>query len=329
MNTLYKYTSIENAKKSLEGGYIYLSSPENFNDIYDSSFGFNLDEMKKVIIGEIASRSKIGDKSYIDLAKNVKAFSNKKTDTAEDRYDFIDLFLSNDYFKILEKFGRTNQSELFDELLLKSTEVIGSEPTPDDLEVIDRMKKFDYNELLLKIINDNKDGVEHLKQLINGFIFKIGCLSEIHTSNYMWALYANNFKGVCLEYDYKILKKEVKGDLYKISYSVNRPIIQRESILTFIDDQAKGEKLLEEEILKTLTTKHIEFINEREWRIIKLDSDNNFATKSIKKIFLGHRLSNPDILIFKNYAKKYKIDLYQLICKDDTYTIEFSKIDII
>lgn len=328
MTKLYKYTSVENAKKSLEGRYIHLNSPENFNDIYDSSFGYNLDEVKKVIIGEIASRMKIGDKSFIDLAKKVKLFSGIKTNTAEERYEFMDLFLSEKYFKSLENFDDKNKNEIFDDIFLKSSKIIGSDPTSADYVLIDKMKNFNYSQLLFKIITENTNQIKNLKRLINGFIFSIGCLSENHTSNYMWALYADDFKGVCLEYDYKTLKKETKGDLYKISYSINRPIIQRQSILTFLDDREKGENLLENEIHKILTTKHIEFNNEREWRIIKLDSTSQFITKSIKSIFLGHGLSEPDILIFKDYAMKYNIDLYKIILKDDTYAIEFSKIDV-
>lgn len=328
MKYLYKYSNIENAKKALEGQYIFLSSPENFNDIYDSSFGFKLDDLKKVIIGEIASRVKIGEKSYIDLAKKNEIFSNIKTDTSEERYYFIDLFLSEDYFKFLENFGESNSGELFDKLLNKITEITGLNPTTADIELLNKMKEFNYTEFISNFINDKHIQIEQIKKLLHGCILRIGCLSEVHNSNYMWALYANNFNGVCLEYDFQILNKETKKDLHKITYSSDRPVIEKEVIFRFLDDNVMGEKKLEENILKTLTTKNIEFKNENEWRIIKSNANNYFKTKALKRILLGVGITNYDRDIFKNYARKYNIEIYELDYRNDSYTIEFSKIEV-
>ena len=54
---LYKYSNLENTKRSLKDSYIYMSSPENFNDIYDSILGYEEDNIQQILIGKICNKA--------------------------------------------------------------------------------------------------------------------------------------------------------------------------------------------------------------------------------------------------------------------------------
>ena len=326
MKRLFKYTSLEYAKQSLEGEYIYLSSPEKFNDVYDSSLGFRPDDIFKIFTGEISAKAQINNKSFIDIAKNVEVFSGYSTETAEDRFKFIEEILKEENFAFIKKIAEMNQNEFVDKLLEKSVEVLGKQPTKADIELTKKLKEFDFNEYINKIFGDKKSEIENLSRVLNGFDMRIGCLTENHQSNYMWALYGRNFKGVCLEYDFETLNKELDGNLFKVTYSKNRPIIEKESIFKFMDENDGGREELEKDILKTLTTKHIEFEKELEWRIIRINVESEFYTKSLKSIYLGYKLDESDVAFFKDYAETNKIGIYKMDLSDDSYNVNFVKL---
>ena len=328
MKNLYKYSNAENAKQALLESYIYLSSPEAFNDIYDTSLGFVEDDLKRIAIAEISNNAKIHNQSFLDIAKRFKPFEKNETETVYDRFKFIDSFLSEDNFSMLNDFGKRNQQEIFDELILKASEISGLVPSEKDYELINLLKHYDFNEFFNSLNLDNNEALNKLIQIIDGTFFRIGCLTENNKSNYMWGLYANNFKGVCLEYDFHKLYKEVDGDLYKISYEKSRPLISKDAILKLIESFGGDDEKLRQEFLKILTTKFVEFENEKEWRIIKDFKFNKLHTKSLKKIYIGYKLPIEDIAFFKGVAKQKNIELYELIKQNDSYEIHFEKIDI-
>ncbi len=47
------------------------------------------------------------------------------------------------------------------------------------------------------------------------FVF---CFSEVWDSILMWAHYANNYNGYCIEYDVKQVKKYMTDNLYPVLY---------------------------------------------------------------------------------------------------------------
>lgn len=329
VKSLYKYTSLENAKKSLDGKYIYLCSPEKFNDVFDSSLGFRLEELERVFVAELSSRMKLNNKSFIDIAKNVDIFSNMKTDTANERYDFMDFFLKDENFGFVKDFGEIDQNDFVDKLIEKSTDVTKKELSEAELEIINKFRNLNFNEIVSQEVEKKKEKINDLSDFINGFKFRVGCLTEKHTSNYMWALYADDFRGVCLEYDYKILLKETKRDLYKVNYSSVRPLIQTKTVLDFIDKKKDSKKCFEKDIIKIITTKSIEFEKELEWRIIKYQTNNEFYTKALKGIYVAENINAEELQYFINCAITNNISLYIMIREFDSFQIKFKKYNVI
>lgn len=92
----------------------------------------------------------------------------------------------------------------------------------------------------------------------------ISCLSELDNSLLMWAHYANNHCGICVEYELIKINEELGFTTVPIIYSDNR------MSFSSIDP-----KMIDEDttriFIESLTTKSTEWCYEKEWRIIQDD----------------------------------------------------------
>ncbi len=119
-------------------------------------------------------------------------------------------------------------------------------------------------------------------QHINPFVpldCKITCFSEIHDSILMWSYYANNHKGVCIEYDLSRLD---------LSDSINQNIIQ---CLTKVQySPLRADRLIgidDTSYLHFLISKADVWSHEQEWRIV-CESENDFLPfDCISGVYLG------------------------------------------
>ncbi|MBP3441248.1 MAG: DUF2971 domain-containing protein [Clostridia bacterium] len=90
----------------------------------------------------------------------------------------------------------------------------------------------------------------------------ISCLSEINDSLLMWAHYANNHKGICVEYNLMEINKKLGFSPVPIIYSENKVAFNTFS-QDFSDDDATTV------LIKSITSKSPEWSYEKEWRIIR------------------------------------------------------------
>ncbi|MBO4468676.1 MAG: DUF2971 domain-containing protein, partial [Clostridia bacterium] len=107
----------------------------------------------------------------------------------------------------------------------------------------------------------------------NNETYKIACFSETKASIPMWAYYANNHKGVCLEYDLSRLdsnnedENELKKAFYKIYYSDCRP--------------TEGQKD------SAFVVKGLQWAHEQEWRLICDTPDKYINVPCLSAVYLG------------------------------------------
>jgi len=106
------------------------------------------------------------------------------------------------------------------------------------------------------INNDAKKVVDEISASTLDVIQKIGvyCLSEVSTNMTMWAHYADNHKGLCLGF---LLSKEVVAE--KVTYVAEAPKVNFSEL--FDDESTENE-------YKWIFSKHHDWENEREWRIV-------------------------------------------------------------
>ena len=92
----------------------------------------------------------------------------------------------------------------------------------------------------------------------------ITCLSELDDSLLMWAHYANNHRGMCVEYELMEINRQLKFTPIPIVYSEDRACIGSLNPDTVERDTTKV-------FLESLTAKSSEWSYEKEWRIIRDD----------------------------------------------------------
>lgn len=144
----------------------------------------------------------------------------------------------------------------------------------------------------------------------------VSCFSEKYDSLLMWAHYANNHKGMCVEYELMGFNTNLQYTPVPIIYSKDR--VHLDSI--DIDNPEKG---IQNYFIKCLIQKSLEWSYEAEWRIIRddgacgdlWDSKNQGALlNSINptSIILGCEAEIDFVKSVTEYCQNSKINLYKM-----------------
>ncbi len=162
-------------------------------------------------------------------------------------------------------------------------------------------KHWDYP--IKKIINQRKEEVY------------LTCFSKTNTINPMWAHYAYNHTGICIEYNIKDLNEEyILNWCYPVKYEDNYDYTKE---LMNIKDN--GNKLLHETLLKKST----EWEYEKEWRIlidydiqlnglIKKGTDYFLKLPKPQAIYLGINISKENREKILKICEAREISAYQM-----------------
>lgn len=144
----------------------------------------------------------------------------------------------------------------------------------------------------------------------------ISCLSENDDSLLMWAHYANNHCGMCVEYELIEINKQLKFTPVPIIYSDNRTRIASVK-------PNNTEKDILRVFLEGLTSKSPEWIYEKEWRIIRDDGACGEKWDTEKKGALLEMIRPSSIILgcmakpefeqaVREYCEESKINLYKM-----------------
>ena len=158
----------------------------------------------------------------------------------------------------------------------------------------------------------------------------ISCFSEREDSLLMWAHYANNHRGICVEYNLLNINKELGFTAVPIIYSNDRTC--------FDSIESYGEKDIWEFFIESLTSKSMEWNYEKEWRIIR-DQVACGSQWDVNKKGALLKMIRPDSIILgcatnlefekeiMRYCDDNKIKLYKM--KKDQYEYKLNKIPIL
>lgn len=265
---LYKYRSFsgksfEYAFDALQKGYIWCSRFDQLNDREEGNMLFSMS-------GEI-------DRAYKELfeganyLKTLKAMCNKFYGVIDSSclsdQDFYDLFNSYTHD------GRLNRSKLHKILVCK-----GGVRDHDARFIMDDIErspnKFVHNE---KILKEALHRLLDIKSNVRKDIFMYS-FAESYDINSMWAYYANNNRGFCIEYDYSKLaytdvwKMRYLLNTFPVSYEGNRQLELSKYLINYIRSNYCDSNKLNLEMLKIYCTKDDSWSNEREWRLWFADS---------------------------------------------------------
>lgn len=144
----------------------------------------------------------------------------------------------------------------------------------------------------------------------------IACLSESDDSLLMWAHYANNHSGICVEYELLKINQQLHFSPIPVIYSNERPsfrsisqnIIRANSTSLFIEG---------------LSTKSPEWGYEKEWRIIRDDSACGINWDTQQKGALLDMIRPASVILgcmakpefestVHEYCKEFKVNFYKM-----------------
>jgi len=154
----------------------------------------------------------------------------------------------------------------------------------------------------------------------------ISCLSELDDSLLMWAHYANNHRGMCVEYDLMEFNTQLRYTPVPVIYSDKRVCV---STL----DPASLEKNIQGIFIESLTSKSLDWQYENEWRIIRDSGACGKRWISEKKgalldaphpksIVLGCMVRPEFEAAVQSYCKEQKINLYKMQKAKAEYRLE-------
>lgn len=166
-----------------------------------------------------------------------------------------------------------------------------------------------------------------LRKALSSFRSDLGisCFCESNDSMLMWAHYASNHKGICVEYELMRFNSELSFTPVPVIYSDQRPCLEK------MDLDNPGKDLLRF-FIDVLTTKATKWAYEKEWRIIRDSSACGAAWDDAKKgallpsikpssIILGCDASDDFADIVKKYCEGNKVNLFQMEKDESEYKI--------
>jgi hypothetical protein len=144
----------------------------------------------------------------------------------------------------------------------------------------------------------------------------VASFSEVFDHEPMWAHYADQFAGMCIQYNTRRLLKGLPSDIdiARMMYSEKEPTILEEHQTA--DDRAK----------MTLSSKTARWASEREWRVFRPEVGKAAYTaeKTVTKIYLGSRVTEYDENQVRDICKPLGITV--AIMRIDSYAMSFSSV---
>jgi hypothetical protein len=155
------------------------------------------------------------------------------------------------------------------------------------------------------------------KKLIAGKKANLGIcsFSESHRNEIMWAHYADEYKGICIEYRFSSLLTNLSDDIsfVRIHYSESAPTVIM--------------KLTPEQMAQNLLSyKNYRWLYEREWRMFGPRGLVNYSLVTcVRRVYLGSRVNLSFQQEIKRRLAPLKIEVKKMSL--DKYSMEFGDCD--
>lgn len=141
----------------------------------------------------------------------------------------------------------------------------------------------------------------------------IASFSETMDHEPMWAHYAQNFSGICVEYNVKRLLDSLpdQHEFVRMTYNEQAPMLYRDRETA--ENRAK----------MILSCKSVRWANEREWRLIRpaVGPANYQSIRIVTSVFLGSRIAPEHERTIRAELEPMNIPVRKM--KVDTYAIAF------
>lgn len=280
---LYKYLSFnENTIENLIMQEAYYSDPVNFNDPLDCRPVITVDVEQEVLERVVCNLiRRRSEKEFVNLAKKLKV----KKELIHARVAFL---------------TESEVKSFLNEVYYYSTEY-GSETSKDYI-------REKYRQTIEEEISST---------------FKRGvlCLSKKFNSPLMWSHYANNHRGLCVEYD---MKDVDEGHAKKIIYGGSRSLK-----VSLIDTWLTNGQMPQEIENVCLLTKSGEWSYENEWRIFGRIGVAG-VEPTIKSIIFGMHCKDTTIALVVNSLvnARQKMKFWKMYNPGNDFKLVRERIDV-
>ncbi|MCR5809724.1 MAG: DUF2971 domain-containing protein [Clostridiales bacterium] len=292
--------------QALKNNTVFMQTPSEFDDVYDSDIHIEREDYVRLRLKEYCNRCLIETGPDSSVQEMFEALLHRAFDLYQ-RDGSLDGLFSKEPISEMEKLS----NELFrNRLLFKAYD------GPDWASALSNALLVEYNELC--------------KQLKD--TFRTACFTTTPYSQLMWALYANNHRGFCIEYT--VLPndpqyQQVYLNLFPVVYCKTRPDMTKR--IVDYQDKYPTEENLWDIYLHGALRKSIDWAYQNEWRLIlpmgKAEgTDYNMQFFPITKVFLGNRMQSRDRNRIIRICKQKGIAYTGVTRKPDLFEMEDCKI---
>ena len=158
-----------------------------------------------------------------------------------------------------------------------------------------------------------KDTCEKIRNMI-----VLSCFSETFDSILMWSHYANQHKGICVQYR----RSDFTAPSLLCSSAVLRPVSYGRKISVFDESIHEVNK---KENFKILIRKAEEWQYEEEWRIIcflKNLNEQKLVENMISKVYLGANINEENERLISELAKAKEVPVEKFKIRPETFELK-------
>jgi|GEM_PF-686369 len=332
-NNLYKFCrpSYDNII-DLKNGNLWFSHPSSFNDLYDCSIGYDKDEFERKTIIELIKSKK--------MAKRAVA----KSMFTKDDYNAM-LRSASDYDKSGWRWGNDGKYKI--------------EHYSDAFENILKSKSPAFRTKVKKQFREKCNQLDEKVKVLSKTNIRVACFANFDKYDdfpkmaQMWAHYADDHKGFCIEFDMSSFKNElklttdyyydnesdflserlslaIKGGLFPVNYSSKRikmPYSKLKLITEISDSEISKNNYFESLLLKAYINKSTVWNYEKEWRIILDEKICNYYENKIpfpyaKCVYIGVRMEKKKKDLLIQTARELGIEVRIMRTDRDKYLLE-------
>lgn len=313
--SLFKFFPFnQNSIKCIETNNVFLNNPQNFNDPFDCVICASEEEfLKQYLVQYLIKTDAIGrgilTKEELD---ELKCSRCEDTSYSFSRHTFNNVISRLRYDANKQEYKR------------------GSE----EIQVVLYQARTLYNKAI--------EQLRHKTVRVTSFanINKFKLLSYIE----LWAHYAQNHEGFCVEYDLTKtiddanVNAMVMGGLLPCNYGAKQIILGKHKIYKYVNElpfTLNEQMEFEKSIILSFLTKSSAWSYENEWRLIlPLDISELFGNMipfyPIKAIYTGCRMSVDNLEFMYRWAQRKQIEIYHMSMHEHRFELKeiFFPVDI-
>lgn len=207
---------------------------------------------------------------------------------------------------------------------------------------------FDCIVSQIPMFNSEDNSLENKRQssLLNDFIkhTKVACFSLVKDSILMWSHYANNHKGICIEYDSGFLNNgtdylqaDVEDKNHLVLIKACQIFFSKLFVVKYVKNLVRNYDKQEINFPSVYLRKYQEWYYENEVRrVVYVKDSKNIEQrklyhdqKEIRAIYLGTRVNEETLYEVNTFVKEkfnYHIPLYRAILHVDSFSLDFELI---